>query len=170
MSSGRRGCTIASERMAMNIIHVLKEVLARFDREGIEYALCGGLAMAVYALPRATLDIDLMIETESLERATAAVEALGFTASGPPMKLRGGSVSIVRLRRIDPGDSEVLLLDLLLVSEATCDAWRGRRSLDWEGRKLTVVSPEGLILLKTLRHSGTDQDDIAHLKGILDED
>jgi hypothetical protein len=40
-----------------------------FDQECVEYALCGGLAMAVYAMPRATLDIDVLIQVDSLAQA-----------------------------------------------------------------------------------------------------
>jgi hypothetical protein len=32
------------------------------------------------------------------------------------------------------------------------------------------VPPEGLILLKSFRRSGTDEDDIAYLRSIIDED
>jgi len=51
----------------------LKGLIAKLNQENIEYALCGGLAIAIYALPRATLDIDLLIELNSLENASHAV-------------------------------------------------------------------------------------------------
>jgi hypothetical protein len=41
---------------------------------------------------------------------------------------------------------------------------RGRR-WPWELGNITVVSPEGLIALKSLRGSGRDQDDIKQLRG-----
>ncbi len=50
----------------MDILGELKELIVKLKQEKIEYALCGGLAMAIYALPRATLDIDLLIEPCSL--------------------------------------------------------------------------------------------------------
>jgi predicted nucleotidyltransferase len=62
------------------------------------------------------------------------------------------------------------VLDLLLTTDETADAWKDRREVDWEGRKLKVVSPEGLILLKSFRRSGVDEDDIAYLRSIIDED
>lgn len=46
----------------MDILDELKKLIGRLNEEKIEYALCGGLAMAVYALPRATLDVDILIE------------------------------------------------------------------------------------------------------------
>jgi len=49
-------------------------------------------------------------------------------------------------------------------------AWESRMKVEWEGGSLSVVSPEGLILLKSLRRSGQDQDDIQYLRSIIDED
>jgi len=40
----------------MDLLEELKNLAAKLHSEGIEYALCGGLAMAIYAMPRATLD------------------------------------------------------------------------------------------------------------------
>ena len=77
---------------------------------------------------------------------------------------------MTRLCKVDPQTGEELVLDLLLTTEATAAAWAGRREVEWEGRKLKVVSPEGLILLKSFRRNGTDEDDIAHLRSIIDED
>ena len=39
----------------------------KLDLLGIDYALYGGLALAIYARPRATLDIDMMIESDFFE-------------------------------------------------------------------------------------------------------
>ena len=36
----------------------LLELLARLTDAGIDYAVCGGLAMAVHGYPRATMDIE----------------------------------------------------------------------------------------------------------------
>jgi hypothetical protein len=35
---------------------------------------------------------------------------------------------------------------------------------------MVASTPQGLILLKSFRRSGTDEDDIAHLRRIADED
>ena len=154
----------------MEIIAELQGIVARLEEAGIDYALCGGLAMAVYAMPRATLDIDLMIQIESLDEASRAVEPLGFKMDSAPLEFHGGAVRMSRFTKIDPRSNEVLVLDFLLVTEKTASAWDSRREFEWEGRTLRVVSPEGLILLKELRRSGTDQDDIDYLRSIADED
>jgi len=154
----------------MQITAELQGIVAELEKAGIDYALCGGLAMAVYAMPRATLDIDLMIQVESLDAAARAVEPLGFSMDSAPMDFQGGDVRMSRFTKIDPHSSEVLILDFLLVTEKTAAAWDSRRDFEWAGGKLRVVSPEGLIILKELRGSGVDQDDIDYLRSIINED
>jgi len=154
----------------MDILDELKKLINRLNEEKIEYALCGGLAMAIYALPRATLDIDILVEASSLETTQRAVHALGFTLKADPMEFHGGKVHIQRVSKIEPGTGETLVLDLLIATPAIKDAWDSRMKVEWEHGTLSVVSPEGLILLKSFRRSGQDQDDIAFLRSIIDED
>jgi hypothetical protein len=154
----------------MDLLEELKNLTAKLDSEGIEYALCGGLAMAVYAMPRATLDIDIMIEIGLLLRTKRAVESLGFSLSGAPMEFHDGKVQICRLCKIDAVSAEELALDLLIVTPETRQVWESRLKVDWEGGALSVVSPEGLMILKSFRNSGQDRDDIDYLRSITDED
>lgn len=153
----------------MDLLDELKRLVAQLHDDGIDYALCGGLAMAVYALPRATLDIDLMIDASSLERTRDAVRRLGFSLDALPMQLHDGKIYIRRVSKIEPGTGETLSLDLLIVTPAIQQAWDSRTNVEWEGGVLSVVSPQGLILLKSFRKSGQDQDDIQYLRSILDE-
>lgn len=154
----------------MDLMLELKKLSRNLDLAGIDYALCGGLAVAIYAKPRATLDIDIMIDPAFLEKTKTAAEALGFNLSGAPMVFKGGAVKMYRLTKIDDGTGEYLVLDILLVTPETQKAWDGRITVEWEGAPLHVVSPGGLILLKSLRDSGQDRDDIAYLKGLEIED
>jgi hypothetical protein len=154
----------------LEILDELQQLIARLNDERIEYALCGGLAMAVYALPRATLDIDILIEPSSLDPAKRAAQKSGFTVNAIPMQFHGGKIRIDRVSKIEAGTGEILSLDLLVVTPEIRRAWETRTTAEWEGGILSVVSPEGLILLKSFRGSGQDQDDIEHLRSIPDED
>jgi len=154
----------------MDLLDELKQLVAQLHDEGIEYALCGGLAMAVYAFPRATLDIDIMIDGSSLERTQRAFHDLGFTVNAAPMQFQDGKIHIHRVSKIEPGTGETLSVDMLIATPEVRQAWESRASVEWEGGTLCVVSPEGLILLKSFRRSGQDQDDIRYLRSILDED
>ena len=48
----------------MDLLEELKKLTQKLDQSGIDYALCGGLALAIYAKPRATLDIDMMVQQD----------------------------------------------------------------------------------------------------------
>jgi len=154
----------------MDLLNELTKLLGRLEGERIEYALCGGLAMAVYAFPRATLDIDVMIEPESLGAVKAVAKDLGYSVDVGLLEFQRGAIRMYRLTKIPTDASDALVLDLLLVTPQIREVWDGRRRLEWENGMLSVVSPGGLIALKSMRRSGQDQDDIERLKGILDED
>ena len=154
----------------MDLLIELKNIIKAFEKEKIDYALCGGLALAVYARPRATLDIDIMVEPDLLDKIKQIVGKLGFNIPAMPMTFKGGAVIIHRMTKMDDESGEHLVLDLLIITQKTRLAWESRISVEWEDRTLKVVSPKGLIMLKLLRKSGQDMDDIEYLKALIDED
>lgn len=154
----------------MDLLVELKNIVNAFEKDKIDYALCGGLALAVYARPRATLDIDIMVESDSLDSVKKTVEELGFIFPAKPMSFKDGIVKMNRLTKIDKDSREHLILDLLIVTPETMLSWDSRISIEWEGGILKVISPKGLIELKSLRKSGQDEDDIEYLRGLIDED
>lgn len=146
----------------------LKQLIANLDRQAISYALCGGLAMAVYGVARATVDIDLLVRPADLERIRSMVGELGYTIEAKPMTFSKGAVEIRRFSKLDPALGDPLSLDLLLVTGALEEIWDQRRELAWEEGPISVVSREGLIHLKSLRSSAQDRADIEQLEN-LDE-
>ena len=125
---------------------------------------------AIYALPRATLDIDILIEKSLLETTKCVIYDLGFTLKAAPMEFHGGTIQIHRFSKIETGTGETLVLDMLIVTPEIKEAWDSRMTVEWEHGNISVVSPKGLILLKSFRRSGQDQDDIDFLRSIIDED
>ncbi|MBI1925807.1 nucleotidyl transferase AbiEii/AbiGii toxin family protein [Candidatus Poribacteria bacterium] len=146
-----------------------KALIAKLAEHKSDYALCGGLAMAVHGIPRATVDIDLLISVESLEAVKALAHELGYTLEAQPMKFAGGAIDIRRISKLDPDSGDLLMLDLLLVTPPIREVWESRIEVEWETEKLQVVSRAGLITLKSLRKSGQDLDDIKSLTENTDE-
>ena len=140
----------------------LRKITSALDAHNIAYALCGGLAMAIYDHARTTIDIDILILSESLESTLEVAAELGYSIRGPDMHF--GEIEIRRVSRIHPATRHVLTLDMLLVTPAIREVWESRVFADVEGGTLSVVSREGLIALKKFRSSGTDLDDIAKLE------
>jgi hypothetical protein len=147
----------------------LRKVTAAFDERNIDYALCGGLAMAVYDHARATIDIDVLILSDSLDLALQIARELDYTIRGLDLSFADGAIEIRRVSKIHPTTRHVLTLDLLLVTAAIRDVWDSRVEAEVEDGKLSVVSREGLIALKMFRSSGRDLDDIALLREDIDD-
>ncbi len=135
----------------------------------IDYAICGGWAMAIHGLPRATVDIDLLILTGDLKRVWKMAQNLGYDVEGLPLHFDDGAIEIRRISKIDKETKRLFTIDFLLVTEALKEAWENRELIEWEDGRTWTVSREGLILLKTI--SGREQDllDIKKLRELENE-
>ncbi|MBK8148612.1 MAG: hypothetical protein IPN69_02750 [Acidobacteria bacterium] len=134
-----------------------------FDAAGIEYGLCGGLAMAVHGFSRATIDIDFLILADSLEESYDVAAKLGFDIRGLDMSFKERAVEIRRVSKIDD-EGEVLSLDLLLVTPHVRDVWDSRITMDLAGNRYSIVSRDGLIKMKTLAGRSQDLADLERLQ------
>ena len=150
----------------MNLYDELQQLLHKLQNDGVPYALCGGLAVAVYGIVRATEDIDLLVEEGNLARVRTIAEELGFRFDPKPLILNDGQITIFRLFKT--AGEDLLVLDLLLVSVLTEPAWVTRRLVETEFGRVQVVSPAGLIHLKSIRRSGQDEDDIRRLREVTE--
>ncbi len=142
----------------------LNDIIELLEKSNIEYAICGGLALAIHGFPRATFDIDILIKAESLEKAIEIVVAKGYNIRGLDMSFKERAVEIRRVSKID-NEGEVLSLDFLLVTPKVEDVWETKEEYDWQGKDLWLVSREGLIKMKTLAGRDKDLIDLGRLKG-----
>lgn len=148
----------------LDLYEELAAIVAALENRQIPYALCGGLALAVWGLPRATVDIDLLIEPSAVDDVEAVAESLGYKFRARPMTFSDGAITIRRITKVDPAGDDPLMLDMLLVTPATRDVWESREQVAWERGSIWVVSRSGLVKLKMFRRSGTDLDDISRLQ------
>ena len=150
----------------LDLYEELLTVTRAFAAAKIEYAICGGMAMAIHSIPRNTVDLDLLIRREDLERSEQVAAGLGYTFRARPVMFSDGTVEIRRITKVDPESHDPLMLDLLLVTPAIEDVWSSRQAFETaEGEVISVVSREGLVKLKSFRSSGRDLDDIKLLRG-----
>jgi hypothetical protein len=148
----------------LDIYDEFLRLVKRLDERAIDYAVCGGMAMAFHGAPRATIDIDLLILAKSLDEIIALAGELGYTIRGKDLSFAAGAIEIRRVSKIDRESGDLLSLDFLLVTPQIQQIWDMRVTSQWESHRLFVVSREGLIALKRLRGSGQDLDDIEKLK------
>jgi hypothetical protein len=152
-----------------DLYYEFRRLIAALDEHQIDYAICDGIAMAIYDRPRATVDIDLLILSESLDKVMTIARGLGYTIRGMEMTFSNGAIEIRRVSKIDGESGQVLSLDLLLVTPEIRQVWDSRVEADWESGTLSVVSREGLIRLKKMRGSAQDHADISGLMEDIDD-
>jgi hypothetical protein len=141
----------------------LRRIVGALDGDEIDYALCGGVALAIHGIPRATLDVDLLVRAADVDRVRRALGPVGYRLTGADMEFADGAVVISRLVKPDPDSEDVLIVDLLHATAPLEPVWNGRQRLAWEHGSICTVSRDGLIALKRLRGSGQDRDDIDKL-------
>jgi hypothetical protein len=147
----------------IDLLVELDQVTSAFERAGIDYAVCGGLALTIHGFPRATFDLDLLIRDESLSAAFETAKQLGYDIHGLDISFKERAVEIRRVSKIDE-EGEVLSLDLLLVTPQVEDVWRGRMLLEWNKNGVWIVSKAGLIRMKELAGRHKDLIDIDRIK------
>jgi hypothetical protein len=150
--------------MGMSLIDELEALLAALEERQVDYALAGGLALAVWGVARATKDIDLLVRREDTEVILEIAAQRGFKLRALPMTFRDG-MELQRVTKIASGES--LTLDLLLVNANLEAVWNGRQSVDGERGSFKVVSRQGLIQMKT---AANRPQDLADIERLLEQD
>ncbi len=145
------------------LLDELSQLISALNKNEIEYAVCGGLALTIHGFPRATFDIDILIKAESLEKAYEIAAKYGYDIRGLDISFKERAVEIRRVSKIDD-EGEVLPLDFLLVTPQVEDVWETRQKLIWQNKLLWIVSPEGLIKMKELAGRAKDLIDIDRIK------
>lgn len=145
------------------LLEELSELISALDENCVEYAVCGGLALTIHGFPRATFDIDILIEAESLEKSYAIAAEKGYDIRGLDISFKERAVEIRRVSKIDD-DGEVLPLDFLLVTPFVEDVWATREKLIWQDKTLWIVSRSGLIKMKKLAGRAKDLIDIDRIE------
>lgn len=62
----------------MNFKLVLEKLLTTFQEHNVRYALIGGFALGVWGVPRATVDIDFLVDNWDMEKVDVIMRALGY--------------------------------------------------------------------------------------------
>jgi hypothetical protein len=62
----------------VNFVRALREVAAFLDPRGFRHAVVGGVGLAALGLPRATIDLDFVVDAAAQEPLIAHLESDGF--------------------------------------------------------------------------------------------
>jgi len=137
----------------MDLFAEVSALTRALEAAQVDYAVVGGLAVAIWGVPRATQDIDLLVPRAGLDGALTVGKACGFSIEALPMSFHDGT----EIRRVSKlGAGALLTLDLLLVTPNLEPVWSSRLRLPVEGGEIWVVGRDALIRMKTA--AGRPQD------------
>lgn len=149
----------------VNLELELREIVRLFNEAKVDYALCGGMAVAIHGYPRFTKDIDLLVPEASLERAKEAARTAGFLDESARVPFPDSYLH--RLLKIEGSDYR--MLDLIIPKRLDTTAWVERQWFDWNELPICVVSVEGLVEMKRAAGRAQDKLDIRKLGFEIDD-
>ncbi len=131
-----------------------------FREAGLPHAFGGAIALAYYATPRGTHDVDvtLGLPPSAAQRVSAVLAPLGVDAIDDEARARIERDGQIRVRWSRTP------LDLFFSYDALHDACaERRREVPFPGQPLTVLSPEDLAVFKVLFDRPKDWQDLEEL-------
>ena len=142
----------------------MRDLVVLFQKHGVEFAVCGGFAVAHYGFMRMTMDLDLLVlpSPENADRIVQALEEFGF-----------GEAGFTAENFIEPGSAITLgeqpnQIDLLtsMSSQPTAEILEHANVIEIEGHKMNVVSYSDLLVAKRQAGRSKDLIDVEELERI----
>ena len=143
------------------MINRLIDVFRSFQKHNVQYLVIGGIAAVLYGVPRATFDLDILIEASN-ENARRLLDALLDAGLGTALltnkdEILANEITIFKDRvRIDvqtktPG----------LIFE---DAWKRKQIMNYQGQEFYVACLEDLVASKKAEGRTIDLEDVRLLE------
>ncbi len=131
----------------------LRDVFACFARHDVHYLIIGGIAAVLHGVPRATFDLDVLVEAteDNVAKLLRALEDAGFGTAAlvDPHEVLSNEITIFKDRvRIDVFTS--------VPGIGFHEAWARRETKSFQGQDLFVTSK--LDLVRSKRAAGRDRD------------
>lgn len=143
------------------MLNRLKDVFGSFQRHELRYLVIGGIASVIYGVPRATFDLDILIDATP-ENAQNLIEALldagfGTDSLTNAEEILSHEITIFKDRvRID--------VQTLTPGLNFQKAWKHRKVMTYQGQIFYVVSLEDLLSSKMAAGRDIDLEDVRLLK------
>ena len=139
------------------MIDQLQTVFASFQRNDVRYLVIGGIAAVLYGVPRATFDLDILIEPTK-ENAQRLLNALGEIGFGTAKMTSAEDIVATEITIF----TDRIRLDVQTSTPGIRfdDAWRQRVTMTYEGQAFEVVSLADLVQSKTAAGREIDLEDV----------
>lgn len=148
------------------MLNQLREVFASLENHQVKYVVIGGIAAVLHGVPRATFDLDILIEAtpaNTQKLLDAFLEAgLGTAALITPEELIANEITIFQDRvRIDVQTSTPGI--------NFKSVWKNKETMKYQDQKFYVLSKTDLIASKRAAGPQVDLEDVRLLE-LPDED
>jgi hypothetical protein len=143
------------------VLNRLQDVFRSFQRHDLKYVTIGGIASILHGVPRATFDLDILIEAtpDNAQRLLdALLEAgLGTAALTSAGDVLANEITVFKDRvRVDVQTSTPGL--------KFAEAWAHRKTVTYRGQDFFIVSKEDLIRSKRAAGRPVDLEDVRLLE------
>lgn len=149
------------------MLNRLQDVFRFFQQHEVKYVVIGGIASVLHGIPRATFDLDILIEAtaENAQRLLDALVDAGFATATMTnaQDVVAHEITVFNDRvRIDVQTSTPGILFQ--------DAWRRRKTITYQGQGFFILSKEDLIASKRASARQVDIEDVRLLELPDDEE
>ncbi len=143
------------------MLNRLQGVFRSFQRHEVKYVVIGGIASILHGVPRATFDLDLLIEAtpENAQRLLDALLDAGLGTAGltSASAVLANEITIFKDRvRVDVQTSTPGL--------AFSDAWARRKTVSYQGQDFFILAKGDLIDSKRAAARPVDLEDVRLLE------
>ena len=143
------------------MLNLLKDVFSSLQRHKVRYVVIGGIAAVLHGVPRATFDLDILIDANhdnAKKLLDALLEAkLGTAAMTTAEELLSQEITIFKDRvRIDVQTSTPGL--------KFEEAWQRRETMEYQNQQFFIASREDLIASKRASGRPVDLEDVRLLE------
>ena len=148
------------------MLNRLQDVFKSFQQHEVRYIVIGGIASVLHGVPRATFDLDILIdptEDNALRLLSALVDAgFGTATMTNAQEILAHEITVFNDRvRID--------VQTRTPGVSFQDAWRRRKTVTYQGQDLFILSKEDLIASKQASGREVDLEDI-HMLELPDQE
>ncbi len=142
----------------------MRELVVLFRKHGVEFAVCGGFAVAHYGFVRMTMDFDLLVlpSIGNAERIMAALDEFGFGDAGFSAETFTNPGVAITLGE-QPNQIDLLTS---MCSQPTAEILGEAKLVEIEGLEIKVVSYADLLAAKREAGRGKDLIDVEELERI----
>lgn len=144
-----------------------EEVYRALNKNRIKYLVIGGIAVNLHGLMRLTRDLDLMIDLseDNLDKFIKVIESLGYETKVPKTKWEK-LTAIAFTNKTD----ETKRVDIFLKNPIDFKrAYKRRKVFNVEGMRISCVSLDDLMKLKSKSERVRDWADLGFLEKVKNE-